>query len=72
MLSDTDPRAERVQIGLLRKATVAERLGMAFSLTAMVVNLSRRAIAARNPGLDPQELNVKCVELVRRCLAKFL
>lgn len=63
MLSDTHPRVEQVQIGLLRKASATERLGMSLSLTATVVNLSRQTIAELNPGLDPQQLNIKCVEL---------
>jgi hypothetical protein len=63
MLSDTHPAAERVQIELLRKASAAQRLAMSLSLTATVVNLSRRTVAKLNPGLDPQQLNIKCVEL---------
>jgi PP-loop superfamily ATP-utilizing enzyme len=63
MLSDTHPDAERVQIELLRKAGAAERLGMSLALTATVVNRSRQTIASLNPGLDPQQLNIKCVEL---------
>ncbi len=63
MLSDTDPRAEQVQIELLRRASVAERLGLAFSLTASMVNLSRQTIAELHPDFGPHQLNIKCVEL---------
>jgi hypothetical protein len=63
MLSDTHPSAEQLQIELLRKATPAERLAKSLSLTATVVDLSRRTIAQLNPGLDPEQLNIKCVEL---------
>lgn len=63
MLSDTHPSAEQLQIELLRKATPAERYGKSVSLTATVVNLSRRTIAELNPELDEQQLNIKCVEL---------
>jgi hypothetical protein len=63
MLSDTHPDAEKVQIELLRGMTPAERLGMALRLTAALVNMSRQTIASLNPDLDPQELNIKCVEL---------
>jgi hypothetical protein len=63
MLSDTHPDAEKVQLDLLRKAGAAERLGMSLALTATVVNRSRQTIAKLNPGLDPQQLNLKCVEL---------
>jgi hypothetical protein len=58
MFSDTAPEAERVQIELLRKATVAQRISMMRSLTATVSNLSRRAIARANPGLDQRELDI--------------
>ena len=63
MLSDTESRAEQVQIELLRRASTVERLGMALSLTATVVNLSHQTIAELNPSLDPQQLRIKCVEL---------
>ena len=63
MLSDTSPEAEKVQIELLRRATVAERFAMMESLTTMTINLSRRAIARANPELTPEELNLKWVEL---------
>jgi hypothetical protein len=63
MLSDTHPDVEKVQIELLRRAGAAERLGMSLSLTATVVNRSRQTIANLNPGLNPQQLNIKCVEL---------
>lgn len=63
MLSDTSPEAEKVQIELLRKATVAQRLQKMQSLTATTINLSRRAVAGANPGLASRELDLKCVEL---------
>jgi hypothetical protein len=63
MLSDTHPDAERVQIELLRRATPEQRLSRALSLTAAMVTSSRETIAAMNPDLSQQELNVKCVEL---------
>ena len=63
MISDTSPEAQKVQIELLRKATLAERFARMQSLTALAINLSRRAIAEANPTLTPRELDVKCVEL---------
>jgi hypothetical protein len=63
MLSDTSPDAEKVQVELLRKAGFAGRFARMEALTAMAINLSRRAIAEANPGLSPRELEVKCVEL---------
>ena len=63
MLSDTSAEAERVQVELLRAAGFAGRFARMQSLTATTINLSRRAIARAKPGLDPAELDVKCVEL---------
>ena len=63
MLSDTSPEAEKVQIELLRQATVAERIERMLSLTATTISLSRQGIARANPGLSGQEFELKCVEL---------
>ena len=54
MLSDTATEAEQVQIEVIRKMTVAERVAQSRSLTALVIGLSRRAIARANPQLSPQ------------------
>jgi hypothetical protein len=63
MLSDTRPEAEKVQIGLLRKASASQRFARMCSLTAAAISLSRRAIARANPKLNPQELDLKFVEV---------
>jgi hypothetical protein len=63
MLSDTTPEAEKVQIELVRKASVADRFARMCSLTATAISLSRRAIARANPHLSPQEVDLKFVEL---------
>jgi hypothetical protein len=63
MLSDTHPDAEQVQIELLQRMTPAERLGKTLSFTSALIDSSRQTIAAMNPGLNSQELDVKCVEL---------
>lgn len=63
MLSDTSPQAEKVQIELLRKSTVAERFAKVRALTARTVRLSKRAIARANPDLSPEELKLKFIEL---------
>jgi len=63
MLSDTSPDAERVQIELLRKLTVAERFAKVRALTARTVGLSKRAIARANPDLGPEDLKLKFIEL---------
>jgi hypothetical protein len=63
MLSDTSPEAEKAQIELLRKLTVAERFARVRSLTARTVRLSKRAIARANPNLSPEEQKVRFIEL---------
>ena len=63
MLSDTSPDAEKVQIELLRKSTVAERFAKVRALTARTVGLSKRALARANPDLSPEELKLRFVEL---------
>ena len=77
-LSDTDPRVERVQIELLRKATVAQRFGLARSLSQSVIELARRAIRRRGAHEDVRLVFIEqhygaelaervAVELARRC-----
>ena len=63
MLSDTSPEAEKVQIELLRRCSVAERFAKVRSLTARTFGLSKRAIARANPDLSPQKLQIKFIEL---------
>lgn len=61
--ADTDPEAERVQIELLRRAGPARRAAMALDLSAMVIELARRAIRRNMPGASEQEVGVRFVEL---------
>jgi hypothetical protein len=58
-MNDTDPGIEAIQIALLRKASVSRRAAVACSLSQTVLDLSRRAIARANPGID--ELELKCI-----------
>lgn len=53
---DTDLQAERVQIDLLRKATVTRRAAIALSLSETVIELARRAIRRQNPNLSDDEV----------------
>lgn len=50
--ADTSPEAERVQIALLRQASIARRIGLLRSLTSTALRLSRRATRRRHPTLD--------------------
>jgi len=62
MFSDTSTEAEKVQIELIRRCTVAQRFAKVRSLTARTFGLSKRAIARANPGLSPQQLQIKFIE----------
>lgn len=59
--SDTDPRAERVQLDLLRGASVARRAALARSLSCTTLQLTRRAIQETNPMASADELAVRFV-----------
>ena len=63
MLSDTSPDAEKVQMELIRRASIAERITRMRSLTAMATRLSRRAIAQTNPELSRSHVDLMWVEL---------
>ena len=63
MLSDTTPDARRVLLDLMRRATPAEKLARVRSLSATVIELSRRAIARRHPDWTPLQVQLKWVEL---------
>lgn len=77
---DTHPDAERVQIELLRRATVAQRFRLVRSLSHTAMQLAWRAIERANPDASEDELRVKFItihhgqelgERVRAYLAKL-
>lgn len=55
---DTNPEIEKVQISLIRKASISKRLSRARSLSQSVIQLSRRAIQRANSSLSQEELNL--------------
>lgn len=61
--ADTDPAAERVQLELLRQATVARRASLARSLSCTVMQLTRRALEERYPDATADEISVRFVEV---------
>jgi hypothetical protein len=60
---DTDDRAARKQIELLRAADPARRLARARSLSASVIGLSRQAIRNRHPGASERDVLLRFVEV---------
>lgn len=53
---DTDLESERVQVELLRKATIARRSAIAFSLSETAIELARRAIRLQTPNMSDREV----------------
>lgn len=62
-ITDTEPGAERVQLELLRRATVERRLRLALSLSSSVVALAREGLRRRMPGAPEAEIGLRFVEL---------
>ena len=60
---DTNPAIEKIQIELLRKATVARRLELGFSLSQAALELAREGIRRANPNASKEDLNLIFVEL---------
>ncbi|OFW46558.1 MAG: hypothetical protein A3J29_17570 [Acidobacteria bacterium RIFCSPLOWO2_12_FULL_67_14b] len=61
--ADTSVEAERVQIDLIRALPVSSRLHMAWSLSATVIGMARRALAQAQPHASREELDLRFVEL---------
>ena len=55
---DTHPKAERVLISLIRKASPARKLSQVRSLSQIMIQLSKRAIARANKNIDEQEVDL--------------
>lgn len=62
-LSDTDPETERVQLELLRRATPAQRIRLALSLSRTVMSLSRGGLARSLPDASPEDRGLRFVAL---------
>ena len=60
---DTDLQAEMVQIDLLRKSTISQRVTMALSLSETVIRLARKAICLRNPQLNDRDALLSFVSI---------
>lgn len=60
---DTTRDADDVQMTLLRDASIARRLRLAFGLSATAINLAKRAIARAHPTASQDELDLVFVEV---------
>ncbi len=61
---DTSIEAEKIQIEILRKSTIAERLSLMRKLTSSTRKLAKSAIKKCNPGKSQKELNLIFVEVI--------
>lgn len=55
---DTHPKAEKVLISLIRKASPTKKLSQVRSLSQITIQLSKRAIVRANKNIDEQEVNL--------------
>lgn len=63
LLSDTNKKAGKVLIDLIRQRNISERLRQMQSLTSLIMRLSKRAIARNNEGKTKRELDLLFVKL---------
>jgi hypothetical protein len=62
-LSDTDREAALVQLDLMRRASPAQRLRLALSLSRAVITLSRDGLARWMPAASETEIGLRFVAL---------
>ncbi len=55
---DTHPEAEKVQVDMIRRASIARRVSNVRSLSKTVMYLSRRALSRAHPELSEGEVDV--------------
>jgi hypothetical protein len=60
---DTSPEAERVQIELLRKASLTKKFGIVRSLSQSLIQASRRNIRQVHPNVSEEELHLLLIEM---------
>ena len=58
---DTSPQAEKVQIELIRRASVSKRISRVRSLSQTTMYLSQRAVRRTNPSLSEREVGLAFV-----------
>lgn len=61
-VNDTDPATAAIHLDLLRAATPARRMALAFSLSRSVIDLTRDGIARCLPGASSDEIGLAFVE----------
>jgi len=59
MLTDTHPEAEKVQLDLIRRMSVTQRISLMRSFSTMLVRCSRQTLADTHPEWSRQEVNLQ-------------
>ena len=62
-MNDTDPRMDRVQLDLLRKASIETRGRLCTSLSHTVIAASRRAVRDQMPNATEREVMLRWFRL---------
>lgn len=63
-IDDTHPRARAIQIELLRRMRPEQRAAMAFEMTDLTIEWSRRAVRETMPGAPESDVLLRWIELV--------
>jgi hypothetical protein len=61
--ADTDPRALRVWMEMLRSRTPGEKIAMVFELTEMAMAMAEAGVRARYPRESEKALFLRCAAL---------
>jgi len=61
-LSDTNSKIEDIQINLMRQMSIPQKFSLITSLSSLTIQLSKRAIARRNPKLSRLEQDLLFVK----------
>ncbi len=60
---DTHPEVEKIQIKLLRKANISERLRRTFEMSSWILWLSKEAISKAHPTWNKRKVDLFFVEV---------
>ena len=55
---DTSPEAERVQIELIRKASLTKRIALMEAWSQFLIELNKQGIRERHPEASEEEINL--------------
>lgn len=62
-LIDTNVKSEQMLVSLLRKKNTAKKFALIRSLSKSIIQLSKRAIARANKGIDDDQVDIIFIDL---------